>query len=161
MAAGDIILGDGTFYINGTAVGLTRGGGQFVVERENKIIEADGDFGPVKGRIRKIGAVPKLTMNNLELTPARLQKMYPATTLTGDKLEGAANISTSDYCEAKWVGQTADGRDVIIIVKNAINMENIDLSLADKEEIVASVTFTGTYEESDRTKEPWSIEWVV
>jgi hypothetical protein len=45
-------------------------------------------------------------------------------------------------------------------VENSINMENIDFGLVDKEEIVASVTFTGTYLEATRTEEPWSCEYV-
>ena len=164
MAVGDIILGDGAFYINSTLVGLTRGGGQFTVEREYRMIEADGDFGPVKGRNRKIRSTPKLTMNLLEITGSRMTKMYPAvtntTTSTGSIVTGAANIADGDYSEVKWVGQTKDGRDVIIVVENAINMENIDFGLVDKEEIVASVTFTGTYLEATRTEEPWSVEYV-
>ena len=164
MAVADIILGDGAFYINGALVGLTRGGGQFTVEREYRTIEADGDFGPVKGRNRKIRSTPKLTMNLLEITGAKMTDMYPAitntTTPTGNIVTGAANILETDYSEVKWVGATKDGRDVIIIVENAINMENIDFGLVDKEEIVAAVTFTGTYLEANRTEEPWSIEWV-
>lgn len=160
MAVGDIILGDGVFQINGTTVGLTRGGGQFTVEREYRVIEADGDLGPVKGRVRKIRSTPKLTLNALELTSTRLTKLYPALTVTADVMEAANNIATGDYSEVKWIGKTKDGRDVIITLLNAINMDNIDLTMTDKEEIVASVTFTGTYDETDRTSEPWSIEWV-
>ena len=161
MGANDIILGDGAFYINNTLIGLNRGGGQFVVEREYRIIDADGDRGPVKGRIRKINSVPKLTLNALELTLTRLNKLYPATKITGDVMEAAENIDDlADYVNIKWVGQTKDGRDVIITLSNAINMDNIDLSMTDKEEIVASVTYTGCYDSLDRTKEPWSLEIV-
>jgi hypothetical protein len=39
--------------------------------------------------------------------------------------------------------------------------DNIELEMVDKEEIVASVTYTGCYDEQDRTKEPWSLEIVV
>jgi hypothetical protein len=31
----------------------------------------------------------------------------------------------------------------------------------DKEEVVAAITYTGTYDESDRTTEPWSVEYVA
>ncbi len=165
MAVGDIILGDGAFYINGAIVGLTRGGGQFTVEREYRMIEADGDFGPVKGRNRKIRSTPKLTMNVLEITAARMTKLYPAmsntSTGTGALITGADNVADADYVEVKWVGATKDGTEIIITVENAINMENIDFSLVDKEEIIASVTFTGTYLEASRTVEPWSVEYVV
>ena len=57
--ANDIILGDGVFAIGATDVGLTRGGGTLTIEREYRTIEADGDYGPVKGRIRKIKSVAK------------------------------------------------------------------------------------------------------
>lgn len=158
MAAGDIILGDGAFFINNVQVGLCRGGGQFTVEREYRVIEADGDFGPVKGRIRKIKSTPKITMNLLELTPGRMELLYPATILTGTKLEADENVEPTDYVTVKFVGTTADGRDVIIIVENAINMDNIDLQFADKEEVVAGITYTGTYLDTARTDEPWSVE---
>jgi hypothetical protein len=165
MAVGDIILGDGAFYINDQLVGLTRGGGQFTVEREYRMIEADGDFGPVKGRNRKIRSTPKLTMNVLEITAARMPKLYPAlsnsSTGTGALITGSANIADADYVEVKWVGATKDGTEIIITVENAINMENIDFALVDKEEVIASVTFTGTYLEASRTVEPWSVEYVT
>lgn len=161
MAVADIILGDGVFLINNVTIGLTRGGGQFTVEREYRVIEADGDYGPVKGRIRKIRSIPKLTVNSLELSAARLETLYPATAVTAGVLEATDNIATSDYVSVKWVGQTKDGREVIITLNNAINMDNIDLTMTDKEEVVASVTYTGTYDEADRLAEPWQIEWVV
>ncbi len=165
MAVGDIILGDGAFFINGVNVGLTRGGGTFSVEREYRVIEADGDFGPVKGRVRKIRSTPKLTMNLLEITAAKMPDMYPAlskaSTSGSDVITGSDNVASGDYNEVKFVGVTKDGREIIITVENAINMENIDLSLVDKEEVVAAITYTGTYDESDRTTEPWSVEYVA
>lgn len=44
----EIMLGVGVFYIDDEPVALTRGGGQFVVEREFREINADGDRGPVR-----------------------------------------------------------------------------------------------------------------
>lgn len=68
--ASEIILGAGKFYINGTLVALTRGGGQFTVEREYREINADGDRGAVKGRVVMEGSRPKLTMNVLTMLTA-------------------------------------------------------------------------------------------
>ena len=69
--AGEIILDVGKFYIGKTAedaqmVALTRGGGSFVVEREFRKINADGDPGGVKGRIEKVAGVPKLKLVALQ-----------------------------------------------------------------------------------------------
>ena len=75
--ASEIMLGAGIFYIGDTAVALTRGGGSFVVERELREINADGDRGPVEGRIVLERSVAKLTMNALTIL-SRIADFYPA-----------------------------------------------------------------------------------
>lgn len=64
-AADQIILGAGVFSVDGTDVALTRGGGQFTVEREFRNINADGDRGPVKDRVVMDASTCKLTLNAL------------------------------------------------------------------------------------------------
>lgn len=160
MATGDLILGEGVIFIDGTAVGLTRGGSQFVVEREYRIIEADGDYGPVKGRIRKIRSVAKLTINALELSISNIRKFFPATRTQDDTIVlGDTDVATADYHQVSFVGKTASGASVSIYVLNAINLENFDLGLVDKEEVVASITFTSTYLEASRDQEEWAIDF--
>lgn len=68
---GEIVLGVGKFYLGTNAddaeyVGLTRGGGSFIVEREFREINADGDPGLVKDRIEKEMARPKLKLVALQ-----------------------------------------------------------------------------------------------
>lgn len=65
--ASEIVLGAGKFYVGATLVGLTRGGGSFNVERENREINADGDRGMVKGRVVTEASRAKLTMNTLTM----------------------------------------------------------------------------------------------
>lgn len=67
----EMILGVGKFYLgtsaqDATLVGLTRGGGSFVVEREYRDINADDDPGAVEGRISKDTARPKLKLVALQ-----------------------------------------------------------------------------------------------
>lgn len=68
---GEILLGVGKFYVGAASssaslVGLTRGGGSFVVEREYREINADEDPGAVKDRIVQEGGRPKLKLNALQ-----------------------------------------------------------------------------------------------
>lgn len=68
---GEIVLGVGKFYVGSTssdaaAVGLTRGGGSFVVEREYREIKADEDPGAVEGRINQEAGRPKLKFKALQ-----------------------------------------------------------------------------------------------
>lgn len=67
----EILLGVGKFYIGTSAsdaacVGLTRGGGSFVVERNYREINADNDPGAVEGRIVQEEGRPKLKFNALQ-----------------------------------------------------------------------------------------------
>lgn len=161
----DIILGDGVFAIGATDVGLTRGGGVLTIEREYREILADGDYGPVKGRIKKIGSRAKLSMNSLEILAANIPKMYPAIKNTNavgppvtDTITAEEDIKDADYnATITWTGKTTAGRSVVITLKNAINLENIEWDLKDKDEIVPEVTYTATYDSSTRTTEPWEI----
>ncbi|MGJ9383236.1 hypothetical protein [Salipaludibacillus sp. CF4.18] len=158
----DIILGDGVFSIGVTDVGLTRGGGMLTIEREYRNIEADGDYGPVKGRIRKIRSVAKLSMNSLEILASTLPKMYPAventTDLTTDTITAKTDIEDADYNDTiTWTGKTTSGRSVVITLENALNLESIEWDLKDKEEVVPETTYTATYLEGTTDVEPWKI----
>lgn len=76
-ASDEILLGVGIFYIGEKEVALTRGGGKFSVEREFRNIEADGDRGPVAGRIVIDASTATLTLNTLQIL-TRLVDLYPA-----------------------------------------------------------------------------------
>ena len=80
----EIILGVGKFYLGTTKedaqyVGLTRGGGSFMVEREFREINADEDPGLVKGRIEKEMARPKLKLIALQWL-TKVDKLYSCVT---------------------------------------------------------------------------------
>jgi hypothetical protein len=169
MSQNDIILGDGVFSIGAsllamTDIALVRGGGVFAVEREMRIMPADGDYGPVKGRIRPTSEIPKLTINALELLRTNMTSFYPALDLDTedsgkDVLTGTLEIADADYNYVAFTGKTADGRQVYIELQNAINLENINWSLVDKDEVIAALTFTGTYTSDARTTPPWKVEF--
>jgi len=166
MSAQDIILGDGVFAVNGVDIALTRGGGKFTIEREYRQIEADGDRGPVKGRIRKVRSIAKLVFSALELLPANFTKLYPAmnrstSNASKDVITAEADVVDADYNTVSWTGITKAGKQVYIEIQNAINLENIEWEIVDKEEIVPELTYTATYLESARTSEPWKIEFAT
>lgn len=80
-AADQIILGAGVFSVDGTDVALTRGGGQFTVEREFRNINADGDRGPVKDRVVMDASTCKLTLNALTFLTS-MTKLFAAISTT-------------------------------------------------------------------------------
>jgi hypothetical protein len=157
----DILLGDGVIAIDGTDVALVRGDSSWKVERDYRQITANGDRGPVKGRIRKIKSVASLKLGLLEIIPTDMSKYYPAMTVTSvaasDTITGAADIADTDYHTVTFTGETKDGRSVVITLENAINLENLDWGLVDTEEVVPELTYTATYLPAARTTEPWNV----
>jgi len=173
--ANNILLGEGTFTINGTAVALVRGGGKFMVEREYTIIEADGDICPVKGRIKKAKSVAKLEVNALEFLGGNIDKMFPALTKTsGTASTGlqpytvantAIDVASTDYSTSvTFTGKTLAGQAVVVTLENAINLENIDFALVDKEQVVAKLVFTACATDGTagtRQIEPWKVTYIA
>lgn len=162
----NIVLGRGVFKIDGQLMGLTRDGGTFAVEYTHNVIAADGDRGKVKGRIVRDEAIPKLTINHLELL-TEIEKLHPALKVDTETssgytvISGTGKIQDADYHTVTFEGETKDGREVIIEVKNAINLENINWELKDKDQIVDTVTFEGTYdpEAADEFDENWTVKY--
>lgn len=162
----DYILGYGVFNVGGTDIALTRGGGQFTIERTYKEVVADGDYGPVKGRVRKDGSRAKLVMRALEIISDNIPKMYPAMDVDTVTTPGTAtvtateDIADTDYNTVTWTGKTKTKKSVVIELTDAINLENIDWPLIDKDEVIAEVTYTATYDPTTRTTEPWKIDFI-
>lgn len=162
----NIALGKGTFKIDNVLVGLTRDGGNFSVEYNNRKIEADGDRGYVQGRILREEATPKLEISHLELLTS-LDKFHSGieidtTTKSGyTTVTGTGKIDDEkDYHTVQFIGETKDGRELTISIERAINLENISWDLKDKDEIIDKVTFTGCYEENaSSTDEGWTVTY--
>lgn len=78
------------------------------------------------------------------------------------KITGNCTIAEADYHTYSFVGSTKTGKPIIITVKDAINLENVNLTFQDKDEVVPQITVTATYQEDNRSGaegEPWDISY--
>ncbi|MHA1302194.1 MAG: hypothetical protein ACTSPI_00640 [Candidatus Heimdallarchaeaceae archaeon] len=153
-------------------LGATRGGNSFVIEQDVKEMEMDGAKGPVKGARRIIEVRARITANLLELTADNIQKAlagsaaedYPsAEGKTHDKITRVRDISDSDYLtNVALVGRiSGSDNNFIGIVKNALAVENFELTTEPREEGVIEVTFEAHFDPSDLDSEPWEIYFPV
>ena len=82
--------------------------------------------------------------------------------MASTKYIGTGEVLSADFKTVKWVGKTKGGQDVTIELTNALNMGNLDWTIAEKNDIVPSVEFQACYTNTDSasasTIEPWSIE---
>ena len=72
-------------------------------------------------------------------------------------------VLEEDFKLVTWIGKTKGGQSCKITLKDAINKDNIDWTLADKGEVVPAATFEATYSNTDKqadetTECPWEIE---
>lgn len=164
---GNILLGRGAFKLDGNLLGLTRDGGSFKVEYNHRVINADGDRGLVKGRVVREEAKPYLVINHLELL-TKADAMHPGIKIDTQTKPGHTIITGTgkiddekDYHTVEWVGETKDGREVEIKIENAINLENIDWTLKDKDDVIDVATFQSSYdsEADDEFNENWSVTY--
>ena len=150
-------------------IGATSGGNTFVVEQEIKIIEIDGAKGPLKGARRVTESVARITANIIEHTTENVLMALagadatdwfeaPDATATHDKIKRTRNIIDSDYVKnIGIVGETSDGKDVIIIIENALADGGFELAWEDKEEGILETQFTAHYDPANINSEPWAI----
>lgn len=81
-------------------------------------------------------------------------------------IKGSGIVSTADFHTLTWTGKTKSGKAVTITLNDAINMDNIDWAMVEKDDTVAKLTFTGSYSNTDYMvsttgdyEEPWSISY--
>ena len=123
----------------GTLIGATRGGGTFTVTRESRTPEIDGMRYGFKGSDFIDSTDAYISTTLLEVTAANLElllgsgKHTTSGKVTTVKMNTA--IATTDYLtNVCWVGDIADGRMVLICLKNAINTADFTFTYTDKGE---------------------------
>ncbi len=153
-----IILGAGTIHKNlkednnwanleESIIGATKGGSTLSIAPEFHKIEADGSLVPVKGLTFKVGEAATLTVNFLEITKELLKlavvgKDGTSANTEYDVIETKADIEEGDYLEnIAFVGKTAKGKKIIVILYNALCTSGLELEGKNKEEGIVKLVF--------------------
>lgn len=165
-SANDILLGEGVLYVNynevGEAIiGATQGGSKFTLDTKLIDPKVDGVYGPVKGLKRVEKMIPHLVINFLKLTYVSLAYGVPCTvTDRGAYHEIAFNLnieSTDVLKNVAFIGQKHDGKACKIIVKNSLNVGNIDLNFKEKGEVTSEMDYEGMYAYATPTTPPFEV----
>lgn len=149
-------------FTSGILLGATSGGNEFVIQQEVRQIEVDGARGRTKGLEVIEFQNPVLTVNLKEMTAQNLAKAITGADI--DSTDTAYDIITSDgiikaedYIQnVTLVGKMTDGKQVIIVVENVLQVEGLEMTMEDNNEVVIPVAFAGHYE-AGSTKAPFKI----
>lgn len=121
-------------------LGVTRGGGSFVVTRETRTPEVDGVRYPFKGSDFVDSADAYLSGTILEVNPLNWKRLMATGEYTTSGKKTTLTFHTAvdpdtDYIDhLAWVGDLADGRTVLIELDNAFNTADFNFTFADKNE---------------------------
>lgn len=146
----------------GELIGATRGGGTFTVTREIRTPEIDGIRYKFKGGDFVDSVDAYLSTTLVEITPENITALLAGTATTSGKkttIKMGTAITTDDYLtNICWVGDLADGRLVLICLKNAINTADFSLTFTDKGEGTLAVEFHATQADvNDYDEAPFEI----
>lgn len=126
-------------------LGATRGGGNFNVTKDSRVIEADGRRFGFKGDrvVDSIDAMLSTTL--LEVTPENFKKAIGAADVEDGtwhtKIAPRTNYEDGDYIPVlTWVGDTNKGF-IAIVLYNALNTADLNFVFTDKGEGTLPVEF--------------------
>lgn len=173
----NLVLGAGVLYKNlkyassdwtGSVIGATSGGIKFNWEAQWLDVEVDGATVLVKGVSKqKVGESASLEGQMTELTEdvlvnaLHLVKDTSGTAVTGyNKYVSKENITEDDYLEnIAYVGTLSSGKNIIIILPNALCTEAFELETKNAEQTTYSVKFECTADLENDTLNKLDIEF--
>lgn len=149
----------------GDLLGATLGGNTFTIESEYRDPRPDGARGKVKG-LRTLNDVSiQLMANMFEVTRDTLVKAIPgaSSAVDGDhhKITPTIDVNDSDYIDNIALIGTISGsdNDIIIILKNVLSDEGIELAFADRDDVVQPITFSAHFDPADIDTVPYEIRY--
>ena len=172
----NILFGSGTIHKNlkyegstwnfeASIVGATNGGSKLSIVPELYNVQLDGANVAVKGLVVKTGETATMEVNFAEMSTeiikaATLGAEGTATATGYDIIESKADIVAGDYWEnVAFVGRTLEGKNVIVILENALITSGFETEGKHKESAVGTYTFTCHADGNADTfdKLPWKI----
>lgn len=129
----------GTWNLEESIIGATKEGSTLSIVPEFYEVEPDGAMVSVKELTVKTGETATLTVNFLELTKDLIKAALIGADGTSedtnyDLIESKPDIAEGDYFDnIAFVGKTLGGKNIIVILENALCTSGLELEGANKE----------------------------
>ena len=139
--------GTGSWNFAESCVGATKGGSSVKIVPEFYTVQPDGSSVAVKDFKRKIGETATMEINMLELNADMLKASVVGQAGTSDDpnyevIVSKDAINTGDYWEnIAFVGETLEGKNIIVILPNALCTSGLSIEGKNGEESVGKFTF--------------------
>lgn len=139
--------GTGSWNFENSCIGATKGGSSLKITPEFYSVQPDGSTVAIKDFKRKVGETATMEINLLELTAdiikaAVVGKDGTSADSNYNLIESKDAIAEGDYWEnIAFVGETLDGKKIIVILDNALCTSGLTIEGKNKEEGVGKYTF--------------------
>ena len=145
-----------------TCIGATQGGSKLSIVPEIKRIEADGAMVAVQGLDVKTGEKATMEINMLELSAEMIKSSVVGTSSSNteyDIIESKPLLEVGDYYEnIAFVGKNLEGKNIVVILDNALCTSGFESEGKHKEAGVGKFTFECYADiESDLDSLPYHI----
>lgn len=158
--------GAGTWNFTESIIGATSGGSKLSIVPEVTKVEVDGANVAIKGLSVKTGETATMEINLIELGPDILKvvtmgKDGTSEDSTFDLIESKPDIEEGDYFEnIAFVGRNLEGKNIIVILDNALCTSGMELEGKQKEAGIGTYTFECYADVTgDLETLPWHIYW--
>jgi len=150
----------------GTVLGATNGGIKLSITPEYVNAEMDGATVAVKGAKIKVSETATMESNMTEFSEGVIKESLHLAEDEKADIEGykkyisKRSIENSDYLEnIAYVGQLVGGKQIIVILNNAICTSALELQGQNKTQATYTITFecTGTFDQDDLEHLPYEI----
>lgn len=174
----NLLLGAGAFFKNYDVktdtpekaatklLGATQGGGSFNAVPTVRQITVDGGKTNVKELetiddwvVTMVVNAKEITATNIALALGAVKSEDSETPAGYQKITGKEDFEQSDYQDnITWIGKLkGNDNPVVIVIKNALSLNGLSLSVADKNEATVPITLTGHYSLDKLDEVPFEI----
>jgi hypothetical protein len=167
----NIVLGDGVLYkdyAQGTqlTIGACRGDSVFNVDRQFREQEYNGSYGPTETLKVKTKVIVTMKIALLELSTTNFTHLFQGFAKTDQttyyELKESVDIADGDYwTNMAFVGQRADGKNIIIIMENVLGDGALNMAFKTKDDVVVDTMLTAHYGTATPTTPPYEIRYYV
>lgn len=145
-------------------IGATRGGGSFSAIPTVHQVAVDGAPTYVKGLERIDDWVVTLNFGSfLEFTAESLAMALgvgvkkSANESSDTILTAEHSVNAGDYQDIYWIGDLSNGKNVVIHLKNCLNLAGLTITATDRGEGTYPLTFTAHYDVDNINEAPFNI----
>lgn len=150
----------------GKLIGATQGGGAFSAVPTVRAIEVDGVKGSAKGlevidawMVTMTANIKEVSAESIKLALGIAASEASTASEGYTKITAKTDISDSDYLNnITWVGRLSGSeKPVVIVVKNALSINGLAITMADNAEAVIPMTVTGHFDAENLDEVPFEI----